>query len=457
MLTVLFIGLIAVATGLLLKFVFDHYGTGFTISWTELAIGGVVCALVIAWPVVHIGTNMARASATTYKEFWSGYEATAPVQTFHCHKYSDDDFGGDDCTHHYRCDPYEVTRTRVVTYTDSNGDTHTRVETYQETHWHHCPVAPWERSFYVMTTLGSGYTFAGHLLPPANPPPSWSAAKARITSGDPGPVTEIHSYSNYILASQKTILKKYSGDVGNYAKAGLMPNVAKDVSPPYAGRKLYVVGAPPGIDAKTWSQAVDYFNAAFGTDLQGDLHFLIVNANKVRDPDDWFGALNANWQSKKQGKHAISKNGVIVAVGTTDGKTIAWARAQTGMPLGNEALLTQIQSDLKGQRLDPMVVLGHPVGIVRQVGGKWKAKVNPGDGILAKDAWGTNRFVRVCMACKSKGDKGLGYGYLNGEIQPSTGAKVAIFFVAFVLCLAVWGAMLAIGPIPVGTPRRTNW
>lgn len=476
MITVIFIVLVALITGGVLKFIFDRSQTGYTISWPELAIGGVVCALVIAWPVVHIGTKLAQANAATYKEYWSGYEAVAFTETYNCFKYSDESFSGDSCAHHYDCDPYDVPKTRVVTYTDANGDTQTRIETYTETHWHHCPESKIERSYFVDTTLGE-YTIAAHLLPPhpyeyewdhdgrlpaylvasARVPAFWTAAKARIASGKPGPVSAIKPYKNYILASQKTILKKYSGSIDGYRKDGLMPDVATLLAPPYLGQKAYLVGAPVGVKGAVWVDAVNRFNAAFGSDLQGDVHLLIVNANKVPLPDEWFGALNANWQSKKQKRNAIAKNTVIVALGTKDGKTIAWVRASTGMPLGNEALLTQIQSDLKGQPLDPVIVIGDPVATITKVGKKWKATVIPGSGILASDAWGTNRFVRVCMTCKDASDNGIGYGYLSGEIQPSTGAKIGIVFVALILCLLVWGAMLAIGPIPIGNSTERNW
>lgn len=468
MITILFIVVIALATGGLLKFIFDRSEGEYTISWVELGAGGVICAFVIAWPVVHIGTKLAQASAATYKEYWSGYETAATTQTHNCHKYSDESFG-DGCAHHYQCDPY--TKTVTVTVPDADGKgTHT--ETRIEYHTHYCPETTREVSYFVDTTLGN-YTIAAHLLPP-NPfayewdhdgripaalvgtayvPAFWTAARTRIAAGRPGPVSAIKGYKNFILASQKTILKKYSGSVEDYRKQGLMPDVSRKIDFPYLGHKAHLVGAPD-VSESEWVEAVNKFNAAFGVDLQGDLHLLIVNANKVKNADEWFGALNANWQSKHQGKFAISKNGLIVALGTKDGKTISWARASTGMPLGNEALLGQIQNDLKGQVLASKVVIGDPY--IKPQKGLSFGGIVFGNGVLPQIVWGTNRFVRICMLCKGSDDKGVGYGYLSGEIQPSTGAKVGIFAIAVFFCLAVWGAMLAIGPIPIGGFNRRS-
>lgn len=470
MITILLILAVALATGAALKLYFDHAGSDYRISWLELAVGAVVCAVLIAWPVVHIGTKLAQASAVTFKEYWSGYELETTTHTDQCHKYSDQSFG-DSCSHHYRCDPYIVTRIVTVPNSDGKG-THT--ETRSESHWHYCPESKIEISYYVGTTLGQ-YTIGSHLLPPnpyqyewdhdgkipaslvssAHIPAFWAAAKERIEAGKPGPVSAIKPYKNYILASQKTILKKYSGSVDGYRKQGLMPDVSKKLDFPYLGKKAYFVGFARGAEstdgAVAWTDAVNRFNVVFGLDLEGDLHLLIINANKVKNPDEWFDALNANWQSKRQGKHAIAKNALIVAVGTQDGKTIKWARASTGMPLGNEALLNQIQNDLKGQTLDPATLIGDPVA-ERKPGGKTAFVY--GDGMLVRTVWGQNRFARVSMSCDSPGDHCVGYGYLSGEIQPSTAAKFGIFVVAVLLCLLVWGAMLAIGPIPIGGNRR---
>src|SRR5439155_22131201 len=96
-----------------------------------------------------------------------------------------------------------------------------------------------EDSYYVETTLGT-YTIAEHIFP-ANPqnwrsshsvpddvprgvPALWAAAKQRLDSGDPGPVTAQRDYQNYILASQATILHKYSASIDRYKQEKLLPD-----------------------------------------------------------------------------------------------------------------------------------------------------------------------------------------------------------------------------------------
>lgn len=469
-LTILIGVVIALAAGLAIKYVLPMFATnGEQITWIEFAVGAVIIAVLVVPGVSMAGAHMAKASKLSYKEFWSGYEAKATTQTYHCFKYSDDSFSSDSCDHHYRCDPYTVVKTRTVD--DGNGKSHT--ETYTETHWHHCPETTQEISYFVDTTVGN-FTIGDHLLPPnpyhyewdhdgnipadlvatAHVPAQWAAAKQRIDSGKPGPATSIHSYDNYILASQSTILKNYSGAMDTYLKQGLLPKVASDVYNFYYADKFYVVGKDVANHAE-WTNAVMRFNAAFGTDKQGDLHFVLVNSPKVTNPDDWFGALQAYWQSKLLGKHDISKNGLIVAVGTSDGKTVSWVRAATGMPVGNEDLFPAIVDALQGQPLNPATLIGEPQG--KNVTGDHPVIVHSG-GALEKAVWGTNGFVRVSMTCHQKTDHciGNGFSYLGSEIQPSTGQKVAIFFVALFFSLIVWAVFAAVGAPAVQSVRRRS-
>src|SRR5262249_8758701 len=154
-------------------------------------------------------------------------------------------------------------------------------------------------------------------------------------SGNPGPVTAREDYDNYILASQSSILHKFSGSIDQYKKDGVLPKISHDILSPYYASRVYFVGVnPPG----DWQWYINKYDAALGVSLQGDLHLVIVDANKVGSPDDYSQALIAYWQSQEFGKDALSKNGIVVVVGTKDGQTVAWARAGTGMPVGNEAL-----------------------------------------------------------------------------------------------------------------------
>jgi hypothetical protein len=132
-----------------------------------------------------------------------------------------------------------------------------------------------------------------------------------------------------------------------------------------------------------------------------------------------------------------SKNGVVVVIGTSDGQTVAWSRAFTGMPLGNEQLLVVLRDKLNGLPLTPQALIGPaqsrrtPATVIRPP--ELQA------GALERLLWGlddsSTRFARV----KMKGDKGQGgFLYLNNEIQLTGGQKWGVFIFTFLACLAVW-------------------
>lgn len=467
LMTILAGALIALLAGLLIRYLLVYLGSTAQITWLEFAVGAAICALVVVPAVSVVGAKMAKASKLSYREFWSGYETRAFTTVNRCSK----TYEYSDCSHSYRCDPVHHLHTRTVSDgTDANGNPKTRTETYSETHWHYCPEVTHEIDYYVDTTLGK-YTIATDLAPP-NPyehewdrdrnlpqsvirdayiPPFWAQAKRRLSSGDPGPATKVMPYDNYILASQKTILKQWSAEMEQYERAGLLPKVSKETYDHYYADKAYFVGRAPG-DKRAWRDAVMRFNGALGTTLQGDLHFVVVSS-RVTDPDEYFGALAAYWQSPAMGKHALSKNGILVAVGSRDGKVIDWARAATGMPMGNEQMIQAVQTRLKGAPLEPEALFGHPKARLvpdPDDKGEYDAEVSVGEGLLASVILsGPTQFDRVCMLCKDADDEGVGFGYLGGDIQPSTGHKVAIFFVALFFCFMVWGAFAALG-VPAG-------
>ncbi len=123
----------------------------------------------------------------------------------------------------------------------------------------------------------------------------------------------------------------------------------------------------------------------------------------------------------------------MIVVGTKDGKTIEWARAATGMPLGNEHLVIQIQNDLKGAALEPASLLGNPVA---KVISDEKVAVTTSDGLLEKVVWGANKFTRVHMKPR---DGSGGFTYLLNEIEPTTGQMTGILFVVLLFGCIGWG------------------
>lgn len=458
MFSLIFIGsLLVLAIGYAAKYVLDKKEHELRITWKEFGIASAILLAIVIPLTAWIGLKVAFQNTVTYNEFWGGYEVEAKwikIQT------SRDGAGA----HKYDCDPYEVWVVDQPAYTDKDGNYHPEKGHY-ETRYHRCPYTTEEWTFVVRTTLGD-YYIAENWLPtdpelyryrspegysrrapssiPRGVPVFWQRVKDRLDRNEPGPVTARRQYPNYILASEHTILKKYSADIARYKAEGLFPAVNASVHDHYYADRVYFVGVnPPG----DWQGHANAFDAALGLDLQGDLHLVIVDANKVSDPENYANALFAYWQSPEFGKDAISKNSIIVVIGTKDGKTVAWARAGTGMPRGNEALMIDIRDQLPGTALTPEAVLGAPRGELYQQNGKTYVRILHSNGKLDQIIWGQNEFQRVRMQ---------DYRYLIHEIEPTTGQKVWIcVFITLFGCVA-WGICIYTGA-PAYRNFRGRW
>ena len=466
--------LAGIAAGLATKIVLDFFKNEFEISWLEFTIGAVLIAILIVPLTTWAGWSIAKSNQLSFNEYWNGFEKAATWERTPCSR-------DGPCVHEYDCDPW--IHIHVETHTDSEG--HTTTTTYPHTHYHSCPYTTEEWTFSVDTTLGF-YTIGDHWLPtdpkshrfranhsvpdniPSGIPAFWSKAKARVDNGKPGPVTKRMQYDNYILASDNSILKQYSDKIKQFLDAGLLPKVTHDVHDFFYADKVYFVGFTPE-NPEAWQSAVMYLNAALGTELQGDLHLVIAQDSRIlREPDAYITALKAYWTNTKVfDDNAVSKNAIIVVVATQDHKTISWARAVTGMPLGNEAMLVAIQNGLKGIPLTPDAVVGDVNGefyTKEYENGEKKLKIRGihGNGALEKILWGldypSTKFSRISMTGKDKDDLGGGFLYLDSEIQPSSWQKFWIVFVGFFLSLLVWLTFVFIGKryIP-GFTRRDPW
>lgn len=442
----------AAVAGLLIKFYFDRfynpnqYYSAPSITWTEFTIGMLVIALIITPVVGKIGWNLAKQSNLTFNEYWNGWEKQVVTNVKTCTR-------DGPCSYEYDCDPY------LVSYS-CNCDNKGNCDTCWRTEYHSCPYVNRETNYVVQTTLGdfviaynrfpenpqanrwrSGVSVPQYVIDRAGvgAPPFWLAVKARIDSGKPGPVTKRAEYDNYILASDRTILKQYSSAIEEYRKANLLPPVQSGVYDFYYADKVQFVGYKPA-NPKEWQKALCYLNAAFGSELKGDLHLIIVQNETVNNnPDKYILALKAYWQNREIFKRdTISKNSVIVVIGTTNGVTVEWMKATTGMPLGNEEMIVAIRNT-KGIPLTPESVIGEVKG---KFDFKTKAGVigEHGNGALEKIFWGLDKpqikFKRVAMTGKS--GAGSGFLYLSNEIDITGWQRFWIIFVIFVLTLGVW-------------------
>lgn len=464
MVTMIVVGsLIVLGIGLATKLVLDKKQSEYRITNPEYAIAAAVMLALVIPLTAWIGYKLAFANAVTYEEYWNGYEVEVVWQKIKCER-------DGAAAHSYNCDPYTVRVPYDCSYYTGSGNNRRRVSKTcyrNETRYHRCPYVTEEWTFKIRTTLGDytiaannfpdnpekyryvspkGYTRAAPADVPRGIPEFWKQAKERLDANQPGPVTARREYKNYILASQRTILKKYSQDIERYKQQGLMPKVNPRVKGFYYADRVYFVGVQQ--PEAEWQKYGNYFNGALGFDLQGDLHLVIVDANKISDPDNYAGALSAYWQSPEFDKDALSKNGILVVLGTKDNQTVAWARASTGMPRGNEGLLIEIRDKLPGTKLDPISVLGLPRGELVNDKGQTKVRVvhaQATDGALEQVIWGPHTFKRIRMT---------EYEYLAHEIEPTDGQKGWIYFFILLFGCVAWGICVAVGPQTYHRYRR---
>lgn len=439
--------IVVLLSGFAIRKILEMRQSQFEIDNKEFLVAGAAMVLVFIPLIAFIGIKVAINSQVTYYENWNGWEKHARFERVTCTR-------DGICRHCYDCDPYKVKTD--CSYTDDKGK---RVsKTCEHTEYHKCPYTTEEWTFTIDTTVGS-IPMADRNLP-TNPeayryrsfksipdytgdyseqgiPPRWQVVKDRLDRGVPDPVTLRHDYDNYILASHTTIMKTYSESVAKYKAANLFPAFNSQVYNLYYMNRVYFVGLQP---AGNWQDAMMHFNGALGMSLQGDLHLVVVDANKVTDPDNYHQALIAYWLSADFGKDALSKNGIVVVLGSKDGKTVEWARASTGMPLGNENLMVQIASDMKGVSLTPEDVLGYPTATVT---GERSVNLTLTQSALEKLIWGPNKFQRVHM--KSQGKGSAGFEYLLKELEPTGSQKIWILVSAFLVGCIAWGICLVAG------------
>lgn len=451
---------IILACGVVVAVLLRRYSHDMRITSGEfLLVAGLLVAVVV--PVTGvIGTKAAQANATGgYEEFWGGSIVAAESQTTECYQ---DGF----CVHTYDCDPYEELETywTTETYTDSQGKLQTR--SVQKTRWvtkyHSCPYATEEHSYWLVDSFGDTHTIASNIFA-ENPqaweewrgaglpdiaqgvPEEWQEAKDSIEAGDLPPATKVNKYTNYLLASQDSILAQYSDSIENYREEGLLPYHTADLTddPIYDGYKAdkaVFAGMDQPENYDTWQQSLGRLNSYLGSELQGDLHVVVVPANQIDNPDDYANALLAYWQSRELGKQGLAKNAIMLIIGASaDGQTVEWSRADTGIPEGNGELITAL-SKLDGEPLVPETLLGWPKAQYEDE----EITFTASDGVVEQLILRDYPYQRPCMECEDADDSGSGYVYLKANAFISTGAKIWISIVIPVIAggigfgLAAW-------------------
>lgn len=476
-LAVLFVGVIGFAIKLVLTRMglTNYYGKLLRITATEFVTALVAVSFIIVPSVWGIGKHISVNQQLKYKEFYNGVELKPVMDITTCragHKGNSKSDGQSNCHYTFVSGSYHypVTYTVTVCSTDAKGKSSCHSETrccHYPKAYIYSPYATKEYRYSVPDSLGGSYGYPGVYLAnqpvpatsrsipedyPRGAPSDWLDAKSHFDSGDPRPVTRVFSYDNPILATNDKFLKANDVNVKQYLKAKLLPehtvNILQD--PIYGpsnrqAKKVAFVDVSVA-DPNSWQDALMRFNAACGMKLQCDMHVVIINSVKVpRDnAGQYVQALKAYWQGDHFGKRAISKNAIILAMGTSDGKTVDWANATTGMPYGNNVMLESMASSLPGKMLDPTVIFGSPRTIAipykdKDGDTKFKASVthtNPSgvvEAIVFSDSYG---FQRPCMESCTKGE--VGYKDLIKKINPSTGAKTWMIVIICFISLFFW-------------------
>jgi hypothetical protein len=437
----------------------DYYGNVARITKREFALGSVVVVGLAVAITMWIGPNLARSSAVNgYHEFYNGSVTQAVAQVINC---SEDG----PCVHEFTCN--EVYHPAV---TDSKGNV--TQAAYIETH--DCPYVTQEVNYVLETSIGQTAVIGSHYFTEnpqrwtesfgddspgvpggvlRQPPQRWLKARQSLAAGVPDPVTGVFSYANYILAADSDLYKQYDGHVARYQQTGLLPkhtvnldndNMLYDYGMQAA--KVQAVGGLKLANLSTWQDRLMRFNAALGSDLQGDLHIVLVPAARIANPDEYITSLKAYWQNL--GKWSISKNGIILVIGASpDGSTVEWSRAATGMPAGNGEMLEALKLKLTDSPLDPSILLGSVGATVHESGGKPKVIYDHNSaGTIGKVVFTDYPFARPCMKCEGANDKGVGYVDLKDFVPVSTGSKILMFFIVLVLSCLCWAAMVLFDP-----------
>jgi len=430
--------------------------------WAAAALA----AILIPLPTYAVVMAVAKSDKQTYHEYYNGYEVAANTSVTSCTR-------DGSCSNEYNCDPYTVHYTERVK--NSSGDGY-HEEDRTRTEYHRCPYSTEETTYTVDTTLG-GYTIAANQMTGpewrsrqipggrvTTPPKLWSDAKARIDAGTPGGTTQVNSYKNYILASENTVLKRYSDKIDDLKEKGLLPPIASGTQDFYKASKASFAGDVLGIDKNAITNSLSDLNGAVGTELRGDVRLVFVDGDAVGSTEDYGNALIAYWQSPEAGRDALPKNTIVVIVGVEKHKSsstdttqteaikngtpvVGWAKAYTGMPMGNEALLRQLSGDLEGLPIDKNFVGSPSYNVATET-------IKHTNGAIESILFGENQFERVSMSAKDADDSGTGFTYLSDEWRPSTGVWVCYFSISAVLFLLfAVGGTFAVANITTGSLR----
>lgn len=471
------------ASGAVIAVLLQRSNTSRRITGLEYVICSTVLIAVLLPGVGWAGEKIAQNEAVDgYQEFWAGNVTHATPEEIPCER-------DGNCIHTYDCDPYKVLEHYTVSVpykaserqTDGTYKTVTKYKDEDRTRWvrkyHSCPYATYEYTYSLENSFGESETLAsrvfsldpkpwrrGASVPQSvhrGAPSKWVKAKARIDAGDLPTAYKLNPYTNYLLASQRSILSAYSDEVDTYKRAGLLPYhtanlTTNPIHDDFSADMMVFAGMQSSRYAE-WQDSLNQVNAYLGT-IQGNMHVFVVPASRVDDPDDYTSALLAYSQSRELGKFGLAKNAIMLVIGVSgddDGHpvSVVWSRAKTGIDEGNSGMLAALSDRLAGKPFEPRTLLGWPVATQH---GK-DITFTPSTGIVEQTIMRDYPFLRPCMDCKDKGDHGLGYVYLKASAYISNKAQAGIASALFVFGLIVFGLAAWFRLELIGPAIRRVW
>lgn len=496
----LFIAIVAVllvaAIGLIAKYVLQAanrkgiFYESKQITWFEYGIAMAVLTAIVVPSVLLVGKSLSQDQKLRYYEMYNGVEVAAIVEPTECYAgHAGESYGAgqSNCSYTYVSGSYswEEEYPSTTCTSDSKGST-SCTTTMVCCHYYsaniYSPYATTEYTYSVTNSFGQIYTYQGAYLEknpkpygnqpipgniPRGAPTDWIEAKQHIDNRDPRSVTDVFEYDNYILASQDEKLAPFSQDVEKYRRQNLLPDHTVNIleNPIYGdsrkqARKLSFVHVKVP-DEQAWQESLMRFNAALGSKLQGDLHVVIIDSSLVDNPNSYLKALRAYWLGGHFGKHALSKNGIILVIGTSGGK-IDWAKADTGMPYGNNMMLRTMEGNLEATgNLTPDAIFGTPRTTLTPAANEGeKAKVTvvlstPRSALEDAMFGEATKFKRPCMVCEDEEDTGqVGYQDLIAQIEPSTSQRVWMVVIVCVFGLIAWGIVAFTSILERGHVRK---
>ena len=444
------------------------------ITWSEYVVVGILLSTLVAPLASTVGTNLSIGEQLQYKQWLNGVERNAGDNVRQCRAGqnipSSETAGYTNCEYYYVAEWYTYQWIDWVEdcSTDSKGKrTCTRrAVTRSKKVPVQTPYATVEHTYSIESWMYDGdggqmsYAYPGTYLD-ANPvphpasrrdipgniprgaPADWQDAKNRLDAGDPRAVTKEGTYDNFILASKDDLLRTYGPKLDEYKADGLLPDhTANITTDPVKGPsrsqadKVSFVGVNVQ-DENAWQKSVMRFNAALGTQLQGDLHVVLIDAAIVpwSDAVPYTQSLKAYWQSEHFGRWAIAKNAIILVMGVDKAtNTVAWADATTGMPFGNETMIEFLKAYLPGTPLVPDLLFGKPVTVVD--GTKANVTHPAPQGKVEHYVFEQAPFKRFSMSCKK--ESCIGYKDLASKIKPTTTAIVWVSIITVLISIGLW-------------------